>query len=295
MTALIQRCPLIEYIPGSLLGTSFVKKLVAKFRDTPYEYMKEELTCTSEMYPAMVQVLKSQEEAKTRASEQTLKNVATTIHISAIDNIAATLQTFILTMTMFPETQQKAQEEIDRVIGSERFPSFEDRSSLPYVEALICECLRWHPASPTGVAHYTTEDDILEGYYIPKGSLVKFNTWVVSQACDNPGSFQPERHLLPDGEISPDSRISSGFLYGTFGFGRRVCPGRVYTDNILWAAFVQILTTLTISGPRATRGKETGTHGTGYEGSLTAHPKVFQHDITIRSQGREALLRGVLH
>ena len=51
---------------------------------------------------------------------------------------------------MFPEKQQKAQEEIDRVIGSEKFPSFEDRSSLPYVEALICECLRWHPTSPTG-------------------------------------------------------------------------------------------------------------------------------------------------
>jgi cytochrome P450 len=205
--------------------------------------------------------------------------------------IAATLQTFVLTMTMFPEAQQKAQEEIDRVVGPEKSPTFEDRSSLPYVEALICECLRWHPTSPTGVAHYTTEADVLEGYYIPKGSLVKFNTWAVSQACDNPGSFQPERHLLPNGEISPESCISSGFLYGTFGFGRRVCPGRVYTDNILWAAFVQILATLTISNPGATHGKEISTRNTEYEGSLVAHPKVFQHDITIRSHSREALLR----
>jgi hypothetical protein len=78
---------LVDYVPGFLLRTSFIRKLVAKIRDAPYEYLKQELTCTSETYPAMVHVLKSQETAKTRASEQTLKNVAATIHISAIDNV----------------------------------------------------------------------------------------------------------------------------------------------------------------------------------------------------------------
>ena len=87
---------------------------------------------------------------------------------------------------MFPEKQKKAQEELDRVVGPERLPTFEDRPSLPYVEAIISECFRWHPTSPAGestasffdpariefwkgVAHCTTEDDIFENYYIPKG------------------------------------------------------------------------------------------------------------------------------
>jgi cytochrome P450 len=51
---------------------------------------------------------------------------------------------------MFPEKQKRAQEELDRVVGSERLPTFDDRPSLPYVEAIISECFRWHPTSPAG-------------------------------------------------------------------------------------------------------------------------------------------------
>jgi len=192
---------------------------------------------------------------------------------------------------MFPEKQKRAQEELDRVVGSERLPTFDDRPSLPYVEAIISECFRWHPTSPAGVAHYTTEDDIFEDYYIPKGSLVRFNTWAVSRACEDPESFEPERHLLPDGDVSPESRISSGFLYGNFGFGRRICPGRVYADNMLWAAVVQIIATLTISGTGSEQAMENNLSDQRYEGSFTARPKAFQHNITTRSRTREALLR----
>ena len=45
-------------------------------------------------------------------------------------------------MSLYPEVQKRAQEEIDRVIGKGRLPEFKDRDSLPYVVALIDECLR---------------------------------------------------------------------------------------------------------------------------------------------------------
>ncbi|KAG8215093.1 cytochrome P450 [Butyriboletus roseoflavus] len=291
MASLIHKFPIFDYIPGFMLGMSSGQKLVSMVKDIPYETLKQNLGSASEKRSAMDTVLRSQEESKARASELTLKNVAATIYISAIDNIAATLQTFLLTMFMFPEKQKRAQEELDRVVGPDRLPAFEDRPTLPYIEAIISECFRWHPTSPAGVAHYTTEDDIFEDYYIPKGSLVRFNTWAVSRACKDPESFEPERHLLPDGEVSPESRISSGFLYGNFGFGRRVCPGRVYADNMLWACVVQIVATLTISGKGSEQVKENNASDPRYEGSFTARPKVFQHNITIRSRGREALLR----
>jgi len=45
-------------------------------------------------------------------------------------------------MVLNPECQLRAQEEIDVVIGSERLPEFDDRSSLPYIECVLQETLR---------------------------------------------------------------------------------------------------------------------------------------------------------
>ena len=53
-------------------------------------------------------------------------------------------------MCMHPEVQAKAQEEIDRVIGRDRLPTFEDRRSLPYVEGVYREVMRLDPPIPLG-------------------------------------------------------------------------------------------------------------------------------------------------
>jgi cytochrome P450 len=82
-------------------------------------------------------------------------------------------------MTLFPEVQRKAQEEIDRVIGSGRLPVVADRPNLPYINAIVKEILRWHPVAPMGLPHMTTEDDICEGYLIPKGAYIMPNVWLV--------------------------------------------------------------------------------------------------------------------
>jgi cytochrome P450 len=101
-------------------------------------------------------------------------------------------------MTVYPEVQRRAQAEIDRVIGSDRLPTLADQPSLPYVDALVKEVLRWNPVAPLGkptgfpprlfrnrltagvppgVAHVPAEDDFYEGYLIPKGSSVIANIW----------------------------------------------------------------------------------------------------------------------
>jgi cytochrome P450 len=51
---------------------------------------------------------------------------------------------------LHPDAQKRAQAEIDAVVGTERLPTFEDRSSLPYVEAVLRETLRWNPVFPLG-------------------------------------------------------------------------------------------------------------------------------------------------
>jgi cytochrome P450 len=80
-------------------------------------------------------------------------------------------------MVLSPEVQKKAQAELDAVVGPNRLPEFEDRNSLPYINALCKETLRWHPLVPLGFAHATTQDDIYDGYFIPKGAMILGNSW----------------------------------------------------------------------------------------------------------------------
>lgn len=87
------------------------------------------------------------------------------------------MQAFFLAMAMHPEAQKKAQEELDRVVGSDRLPEFEDRSSLPYLSALLKEVLRWHPVTPIGVPHRAVADDEYNSWYIPAGTIVTVNVW----------------------------------------------------------------------------------------------------------------------
>lgn len=54
-------------------------------------------------------------------------------------------------MMKYPEVQRRAQEELDRVVGVDRLPTFEDRKHLPYVNALMLECLRCVLCSVDGV------------------------------------------------------------------------------------------------------------------------------------------------
>ena len=62
----------------------------------------------------------------------------------------SSIHSFFLAMMMHPEIQRKAQAEIDRVVGSDRFPTFDDQAHLPYVDAVMKEVLRWRPIGPLG-------------------------------------------------------------------------------------------------------------------------------------------------
>lgn len=96
------------------------------------------------------------------------------------ETTGTTLNNFILCMVLFPEAQREAQEELDRVVGQNRLPTWEDEENLPYVRGLIKEVLRWRPVNKMGMPHATSEEDWYKGYYIPKGAVVVLNWWYLS-------------------------------------------------------------------------------------------------------------------
>ncbi|KAG8951235.1 hypothetical protein FRC03_012591 [Tulasnella sp. 419] len=99
---------------------------------------------------------------------------------------SATTPSFILSLilclTAFPNVQKRAQEEIDRVIGSDRAPSLEDVENLPYIQAIIKETHRFRPALPLAIS---TADVQYKGYVILARSTLFVNNWGIFHDPDS--------------------------------------------------------------------------------------------------------------
>ncbi|KAF5367770.1 hypothetical protein D9758_009822 [Tetrapyrgos nigripes] len=160
--------------------------------------------------------------------------------IAAADTTMSAIATFFLAMSLYPDVQRKAQQELDSVLGPGKLPTFADRDFLPYIEAIYREVMRWHPAIPMGLPHETTAPIIYRGYYIPEGTAIYGNIWAMnrnSSVWQNPDEFIPERHLRQDGQFD---HISSILAYG---FGRRICVGRWMANDTLFISIAIILAT----------------------------------------------------
>ena len=93
------------------------------------------------------------------------------IHNRAVQTTTAG-QYFLLAMALFPEVQKRGQAELDRVVGPDRLPDFEDIKSMPYIRALTMETMRWLPVFPSAIPHAAVADDEYMSYRIPKGTIV---------------------------------------------------------------------------------------------------------------------------
>ncbi|THV01861.1 cytochrome P450 [Dendrothele bispora CBS 962.96] len=167
--------------------------------------------------------------------------VAGALYGAGQETSTSTLQWFLYSMLLFPETQTRAQEELDRVVGRSRPPSFPDIKHLPYIQALVKEVLRWKPPAPLGIPHAVTEDDYYDGYFIPKGSVIFANVLSLNRDPEIYGpdaaQFRPDRHLNEKGFL----KNANDDGHFTFGFGHRQCVGRHFADNFLSIAFATIL------------------------------------------------------
>ena len=100
-----------------------------------------------------------------------------TLLAAGMPTTAAALLSLLLALVLHPEWQAKMQKEIDHVVGSDRLPEFDDMPSLPTLRACMKESLRWHPVTAGGIPHMLEADDVYQGYFIPKGSLIHANQW----------------------------------------------------------------------------------------------------------------------
>ncbi|KAF8992112.1 cytochrome P450 [Cyathus striatus] len=160
-----------------------------------------------------------------------------TLYAAGSETTSKQMLWFFVSMIVHPEVQKKAQKEIDQVVGRGRLPTFKDVENLSYIRAIVKEVMRWRGVAPLGVPHRSTQDDIYQGYFIPKGTVCIVNAWGLNHDKNVYGEdadlFRPERHLQ-DEKLKEEGHI-------TYGFGRRICVGKYLANNSMFIQVARIL------------------------------------------------------
>jgi cytochrome P450 len=273
----------VRYLPEWMPGTGFKKTA----RD-----MAAQLQQTTEQPYAFVKQQMREKKHKTSFLSQAIENIgsdadmerihkwsASSMYLGGADTTVSSLMTFFLAMTLFPEVQKKAQEELDTVLGS-RLPISADRENLPYIWAVVQETHRWHPVAPMALPHVATKEDVVRGYRIPQGAMLLPNNWWFTHdpaVYPDPMEFRPERFIeTATHKAEPDPRT------WTFGYGRRVCPGRYVADNALFLTIAQSLSVFKIE--KLVENGKVIEPELKFEPGVVSHPVPYRTNITPRSE-----------
>jgi len=299
-TWMVDVIPALKHLPDWFPGTAF-KEVARQYRrtttavyDIPFDFVADRLLRCSQDRPSYVSALLEGQSRDAKDKfilpkdlEIAIKGTAGTMYAGGADTTVSTLSSFVLAMVLYPDVQKKAQAEIDRVVGTDRLPNFEDRSHLPYIDAIIKEATRWLPVLPMCVGHETSEDVTYNGFRIPKGAFLLPAVWWFlhdPETYPDPETFDPERYIEPRNE--PDPAIHA------FGYGRRVCPGRYMAADNLYITVSRLLATFDIGKAVDEKGNELEAKLEAVPGVLT-HPKDFPYSIKPRSQKHADMVRTV--
>ncbi|KZT30484.1 cytochrome P450 [Neolentinus lepideus HHB14362 ss-1] len=250
-TYFVDYMPFLKHVPEWFPGASFKRqakewrKLTRAMVDVPFTMIKQNITAGT-AFPC-VATFELEKSDGSPESEELIKDVAAIGYAAGADTTVSAIWSFFLAMTVGPDLQRKAQDELDRVLGGSRLPVFEDKPALPFIDCVVWECLRWNPVTPLGLAHYVTEDDEYDGYFIRKGTTVLPNVWCMlhdEKHYPDPFEFNPERFANSD----ENKKAGVNDLpWEAFGFGRRMCPGRWLALDQLWISIACVLAVFHIS------------------------------------------------
>ena len=147
-----------------------------------------------------------------------------------------------------PGVMKKVYDELTRVIGATKIVEESDLPKLIYLDAVIKETLRLHPSSPILIPRSPDESCTVAGYFIPKGSIVFINVWVIHRDPKNwtdPLEFKPERFLNSKWDYN-----GHDLKYFPFGSGRRICPGIPLGEKMLMYILASLLHSFDWSLPK---------------------------------------------
>nr|GEW41481.1 cytochrome P450 CYP82D47-like [Tanacetum cinerariifolium] len=154
-----------------------------------------------------------------------VKSTCLAIFAAASHTTTVTLTWALALLANNPRVLQNAQQELEKHVGRDSEVEDSDLKNLVYIQAIIKETLRLYPVAPLSAPRESTEDCVVGGYTVPKGTVLLVNIWNIhhdSQMWTDPFIFEPERFLTSKKEIDV---IGQHFEFFPFGSGRRMCVG----------------------------------------------------------------------
>ncbi|XP_069913670.1 cytochrome P450 2C4 isoform X2 [Oryctolagus cuniculus] len=226
--------------PTFILGCAPCNVICSIIFHNRFDYKDEHFLKLMEKFNENVRILSSPWLQENHL-EFTLESLVTTVSDlfgAGTETTSTTLRYSLLLLLKHPEVAAKVQEEIERVIGRHRSPCMQDRSRMPYTDAVIHEIQRYIDLIPTNLPHAVTRDIKFRNYFIPKGmNIITSLTSVLHDEKEfpNPKVFDPGHFLDESGNF----KKSDYFM--PFSAGKRMCVGEGLARMELFLFLTSIL------------------------------------------------------
>ncbi|EKM55885.1 uncharacterized protein PHACADRAFT_209397 [Phanerochaete carnosa HHB-10118-sp] len=257
--------PILRHVPAWFPGARFKrqaaewKALVDDMYEVPYGQFKATMNEGSAQQCFALSLLSDADAKDMSRLDEIIKSLTGTAYAAGSDTTVIAAISFIFAMVLNPDIQAFVQEELDRVV-----------------------------ATP----HRAMFDDEYNGYHIPAGSVVMGNTWAIlhdEETYPDPYSFNPKRFLSADGMLRDDVPLPTE----TFGYGRRICPGRYFAMDTMFLIVSSLLAVFNIEKAVDEHGKVIEVKE-GFTKHVISAPKPFKACFKPRHPGAESLIRSAV-
>ncbi|KAF8091765.1 hypothetical protein N665_0436s0028 [Sinapis alba] len=234
---------LIDRILGqhSRMNKSF-SKLTSLFQHVIDDHLKiSQPEAHSDLVSAMLNMVnKATKLGSLKITSDHLKGVMSDVFLAGVNAGVITMIWTMTELTRHPRVMKKLQEEIRTTLGPNKDSiTEEDLEKVDYLKLVIEETFRLHPPAPLLLPRLTMSDIKIQGYNIPKNTMIHVSTYAIGRDpkfWNSPEEFIPERFL--------DTCINykgQHFEFLPFGAGRRSCPGMALGITIVELGLLNVL------------------------------------------------------
>ncbi|XP_055992804.1 cytochrome P450 2A13-like [Sorex fumeus] len=221
-------------------------------------------------------LIRMQEEQKNPNTEFYMKNlVMTTLNLffAGTETVSTTMRYGFLLLMKHPDVEAKIHEEIDRVIGKNRQPKFEDRAKMPYVEAVIHEIQRFGDMIPMGLARRVTKDTKFRDFFLPKGTEV---FPMLGSVLRDPKFFARPRDFYPQHFLDENGQFKKNDAFVPFSIGKRYCFGEGLARMELFLFLTTIMQNFRFKSPQAPQDIDVSPKNVGFATIPPTYTMSFQ-------------------
>ncbi|EXB59546.1 Isoflavone 2'-hydroxylase [Morus notabilis] len=214
-------------------------KRIAKAADSFLQGLIDEHRIKKESRNTMIGHLLSLEESQPEYyTDQIIKGLIMNLLLAGTDTSSVTLEWAMSNLLNHPHVLKKARAELDAQVGQRQMVDEPDLSKLSHLQNIISETLRLYPAAPLLVPHYSSDDCTIDGYDVPRDTILLVNAWAIHRdpkLWDDAESFKPERFETSSEGGDQDTKMMP------FGLGRRACPGAGMAQRVVGLTLASLI------------------------------------------------------